>query len=98
MGALVMCMIVVPPIYGRFYEPTDMHHNYPRAINIMAHVNGSNWHQESFVDLEDEDFIWGAACVASKRMGLWHGAQVDEYPMFNRLMYMALNDAQGEYH
>ena len=87
----------VPPIYGRFNEVGDMTHNYPRAISIMACVDGPNWHQESFADLEDEDFIWGAACVASKRMGLHWGAQVDEYPLFNQLVYMALNNAQSEY-
>ena len=63
----------------------------------MAHVEASNWHNELFSDLEDEDFIFGVACVTSKRMGLRRGAQVGEYPLFNCLMYMALNDAQSEY-
>src|SRR5579872_287418 len=92
-----MRTVRVPPIYGRFNEVGDMTHNYSRAIDIMAHVDGPNWHNESFSDLEDEDFIWGVSCIASKHMGLWRGAQVDEYPLFNRLVYMALNDAQSEY-
>ena len=91
-----MRTIRAPPIYGRFNTLEDMTHNYPRAIDIMARVDGPDWHKESFSDLEDEDFIWGAAMVASKRMGLRRGAPVDEYPLFNRLMYMALNDAQSE--
>ena len=35
--------------------------------------------------------------VAGKRMGLRWGAQVDKYLLFNRLVYMALNNAQSEY-
>ena len=68
----------MPQIYGRFHEPTNLCYNYLRAINIMACVDGPNWHQELFADLEDEDFLWGTACVASKRMGLCWGAQVDK--------------------
>src|SRR5579872_255326 len=83
-----MRTVRAPPIYGRFNTPEDMTHSYPRAVDIMARVDGPNWHAESFSDLEDEDFIWGAAMVASKRMGLRRGAQVDEYPMFNHLVYM----------
>jgi hypothetical protein len=75
----------------------DLRNNYLRAVDIMACVDGPNWHNKSFSDLEDEDFLWGVSCVASKRMGLCCGAQVDEYPLFNRLVYMALNDAQSEY-
>ena len=78
-----MRTIRVPPIYGRFNEVGDMTHNYPRAVDIMARVNGPNWHNESFSDLEDKDFLWGVAMVAGKRMGLRWGAQVDEYPLFN---------------
>ena len=63
----------------------------------MAHVDSPNWHNKSFSDLEDEDFIWGVSCVASKRMGLHCSAQVDEYPLFNRLVYVALNNTQSEY-
>src|SRR5579872_5005865 len=96
-GASVMRTICALLIYGRFHEVDNLRHNYPRAVNIMDQVDGPNWHNKSFHDLEDEDFIWGASCVASKRMGLHHGAQVDEYPLFNRLVYMALNDALSEY-
>src|SRR5579872_4756280 len=85
------------PIYGRFHEVNDLRHNYPRAVDIMARVDGPNWHNESFHSLEDEDFLWGVSCVASKRMGLCQGAQVDEYPLFNWLVYMALNNSQSEY-
>ena len=92
-----MRTVRVPPIYGRFHEVNDLTHNYPRAVDIMAWVDGPNWHNKSFSDLEDEDFIWGVACVAVKRMGLRQGAQVDEYPLFNQLVYMALNDTQSEY-
>src|SRR5579872_2773086 len=92
-----MRTVRVPPIYGRFHEVNNLMHNYPRAVDIMARVDGLNWHNESFSNLEDKDFIWGVSCVAAKRMGLRRGAQVDEYHLFNRLVYMALNDAQSEY-
>src|SRR5579872_2490307 len=92
-----MRTVRVPPIYGRFNKVGDMTHNYPWAMDIMARVDGLNWHNESFSDLEDEDFLWGVAMVAGKWMGLCQGAQVDEYPLFNRLVYMALNNAQSEY-
>src|SRR5579872_3604475 len=92
-----MRTVRVPLIYGRFNELGDMSHNYLRAVDIMARVDGPNWHNKSFSDLEDEDFIWGVSMIASKRMGLRCGAQVDEYPLFNQLMYMALNDAMSEY-
>src|SRR5579872_2596325 len=88
---LVMRMVRAPPIYGRFHEVDNLCHNYPHAVDIMARVDGPNWHNESFHDLEDKDFIWGVSCMATKRMGLRRGAQVDEYPLFNRLVYMALN-------
>ena len=96
-GPSVMRTVRAPPIYGHFNEPSDMRHNYPQAVDIMSQVDGPNWHNKSFSDLEDEDFIWGMSCIASKCMGLQCGAQVDEYPLFNRLVYMALNDAQSEY-
>ena len=96
-GASIMRTTVVPQIYSRFHKPADFRHNYPRAINIMACVDGLDWHNKSFTDLEDKDFVCRVACIASKRMGLHCGAQVDKYPIFNRLMYMALNDAQSEY-
>jgi hypothetical protein len=92
-----MRMVRAPPIYGRFHKVDDLCHNYLRAVDIMARVDGPNWHNKSFHDLEDKDFIWGMSCVASKRMGLHCGAHVDEYPLFNRLVYMALNNAQSEY-
>jgi hypothetical protein len=92
-----MQTIVEPLIYGRFHEPSDLCHNYLQAVDIMAHVNGPDWHLESFLDLEDKDFIFGVACVASKRMGLHSGAQVDKYPLLSWLMYMALNNTQSEY-
>src|SRR5579872_2340685 len=92
-----MRTVRAPPIYGRFNEVGDMTHNYLQAVDIMSRVDGPNWHNKSFSDLEDKDFIWGVACVAGKRMGLRRGAQVDKYPLFNRLVYMALNDAQSEY-
>ena len=93
-----MRTVRAPPIYGRFNTPEDMTHNYPWAVDIMARVDGPNCHNKSFSDLEDEDFIRGVLMVASKQMGLRQGAQVDEYPLFNRLVYMALNDTQSEYH
>jgi hypothetical protein len=96
-GPSVMRTIRAPPIYGRFHEVNDLHHNYPWAMDIMAHVDGPNWHNKSFSDLEDEDFLWGVSCIAGKRMGLCQGAQVDEYPLFNQLVYMVLNNTQSEY-
>ena len=58
------------PIYGRFMEVRDITHSYPQDVDIMDHLNGPNWHLESFMDLHNEDAIWVYASMGLKRMGL----------------------------
>src|SRR5579872_654631 len=97
MGNMVHRTIIPTPTCGRF-SLLGEEGSYPRAADIMIHIDGPGWHAEGFKDLYDEDFICGTAMVCSKHLGLCMVKKVDDWPILNQLIQIRINDIKGRYH
>src|SRR5579872_6437811 len=97
MGNMVHQTIILAPTCRRF-SLLGEEGSYPRAADIMSHVDGLNWHTKGFKDLYNEDLIWGAVMVYSKHLGLCMVKKVDDWPLLHRLIWIRINDTKGWYH